>query len=119
MKMQTIVSAFLSVMGKASGHPVKWSVIMRMSWFPDMETLRSVTKYIAILLKGPSGMFIICNGYIDILAFPSCTGCNLQCIVDVLIHSLPLVLLFDKVVIWAHQTCHFRMCQEMRETNNV
>ena len=54
MKMLTIVSVFLLEMGKASYHLVKWSVLVRMCWFPDMDVLRSVTKSIAILSTAAS-----------------------------------------------------------------
>ena len=69
MKMLTIVSAFLFGMGKASINPIKWSMTVRMCWFPDVETFSSVTKSMVILLKGKSGISIICNGYICIFAF--------------------------------------------------
>ena len=50
--MWTIMSGFSLGMGKASSHPVKWSMMVRMYWFPDVETFRSVTKSVVILSKG-------------------------------------------------------------------
>ena len=76
MKMQTIVCTLLLEIGKTSGHAVKWSITVMICWFPDVETFRPVIKSMAILWKGQSGISIICSGYICILPFPSCIGCN-------------------------------------------
>ena len=46
--MATIVSADLCGIGNASGHPVKWSIIVRMSLLPDVEVSQLVTKSMAI-----------------------------------------------------------------------
>ena len=59
MKVETIVSADLSGIGNASGHPVKWSIMVRMCLFPDVDVSHSVTRSIAILSNGLSGMSII------------------------------------------------------------
>ena len=59
MKVETIVSAHLSSIGNASGYPVKWSIIVRMCLFPDIEVSHSVTRSIAILLNGLLGISII------------------------------------------------------------
>ena len=59
----TMVSADLSGIGNASGHPVRWSIIVRMCLLPDVEVLQSVTKSMAILSNGLSGISIICSGY--------------------------------------------------------
>ena len=37
MKVETIVSADLSGVGKASGHPVKWSMMVMICLFPDVD----------------------------------------------------------------------------------
>ena len=37
MKVETIVTADLSTMGKASGQPVRWSVIVRMCLFSEFD----------------------------------------------------------------------------------
>ena len=63
MNVATIVSADLSGIGNASGHPVKWSVIVRMCLLPDVEVLQSVTKLMAILSNGLSGISVICREY--------------------------------------------------------
>ena len=60
MKMQMIVSAFLFGIGKASSQPVRWSIMARMCWFPDVETFRSVIQSMAIMSKGHSGISVIC-----------------------------------------------------------
>ena len=59
MKVETIVSADLSSMGNASGHPVKSSIIIRMCLFTYEDVSHSVTRSIAILLNGLSGISII------------------------------------------------------------
>ena len=61
INVATIVSADLSGIGNASGHPVKWSIIVRMCLLPYVEVLQLVTKLMAILSNGLSG--IICKGY--------------------------------------------------------
>ena len=57
-----MVSADLSSIGKASSHPVRWSVIVRMCLLPHVDISNSVTKLIAILLNGLSGISFICSG---------------------------------------------------------
>ena len=62
MNVDTIVSADLSGMGKASGHPVRWSMMVRICLLPEVEVSHSVIKSLAILLNGHSGFFVICKG---------------------------------------------------------
>ena len=62
IKVETIVSADLSWIGNASGHPVKWSMMVRICMFPDVGVSHLVIRSIAILLKGLLGIFIICRG---------------------------------------------------------
>ena len=63
IKVATMVSVHLSGIGNASGHHVRWSIIVRMCLLPDVEILQSVTKLMAILSKGLSGISVICSGY--------------------------------------------------------
>ena len=58
-----MVSADLSGIGNASDYPVRWSIIMRMFLLPDVEVSQSVTKSMAILWNGLSGITVICSGY--------------------------------------------------------
>ena len=51
MKVETIVSADLSGIGNASGPPVKWSIMVRICLFPDVDVSHSVTRSIAILFE--------------------------------------------------------------------
>ena len=37
INVETIVSADFSVIGNASGHPVRWSIIVKMCLFPDVD----------------------------------------------------------------------------------
>ena len=62
MNVATIVSADLLGMGNASGHPVRWSIIVSMCLLPDVYVSHSVTRSIAILLNGLSGISVICKG---------------------------------------------------------
>ena len=59
IKVETIVSAVLSHMGYASGHPVRWSIIVKMCLFPDVDVSHSVMRSIAILSNGLLGISII------------------------------------------------------------
>ena len=69
IRVVTMVSVDLSGMEKASGHPVRWSIMVRMCLLPDVEVLQSVTKSIAILSNGLSGISVTCSGYYWNLAF--------------------------------------------------
>ena len=59
IKVETIVSTVLSGMGYASGHPVRWSIIVEMCLFLDVDVLHSVMRLIAILSNGLLGISII------------------------------------------------------------
>ena len=59
----------LSSFGKAFGHPVRWSIIVRMCLLPYVDISHSVTKSMAILLNGLFGISVICDGYDWTLAF--------------------------------------------------
>ena len=61
-KVETIVSADLLGMGNASGHPVRWSIIMRMCLFPEVDVSHSITRLIVILSNSLSGIYVICSG---------------------------------------------------------
>ena len=63
INVATMVSADLSGIGNASGHPVRWSIIVRMCLLPDVEVSQLVTKSMAILSNGLSGISVICSGY--------------------------------------------------------
>ena len=99
MKMQTVVYAFLSGMGKASGHPVKWPMVVSMCWLPDAQTLRSNTRSMAILSKGLSGISVIWSGYTCVLAFSLLHNSQLfDVFVDVLIHAFPVILMSANMI---------------------
>ena len=49
-----MVSADLSGLGNASGHPVRWSMMVKMCLLPEADVSQSVTKSIAILSNGLS-----------------------------------------------------------------
>ena len=48
MNVETIVSAYLSGIGNASGHPVRWSILVKMCLLPDVDVSHSVTRSIVI-----------------------------------------------------------------------
>ena len=62
MNVDTVVSADLSGFGKASGHPVRGLMMVSICLFPEQEVSHSVTKSMAILLKGHSDISVICGG---------------------------------------------------------
>ena len=62
INVETIVSADLSGIGNASGHPVRWSIIVNMCLLLDVDVSHSVTRSIAILSNGLSGISIISKG---------------------------------------------------------
>ena len=64
-----MVSTDLSSIGKASSPPVRWSIIVRMCLLPDVDISHSLTKLMAILSTGLSGISVICSGYDWTLAF--------------------------------------------------
>ena len=56
IRVVTMVSADLLGMGNASGQPFRWSIIVRICLLPDVEVSQSVTKSMAILSNGLSGI---------------------------------------------------------------
>ena len=60
--VETIVSADLSGIGNASGHPVRWSIIVKMCLLPDVDVSHSVIRSIVILSNGLSGISVTCKG---------------------------------------------------------
>ena len=62
-RVVTMVSTDLSGIGNASGHLVRWSIIVRMCLLPDVGVLQLVTRSMAILSNGLSGISAICSGY--------------------------------------------------------
>ena len=64
-----MVSANLSGIWKAYGHPVRWSIIVMMCILPHVDVSHSVTKSMAILSNGLSGISVICSGYDWTVAF--------------------------------------------------
>ena len=59
MKVVTIVSAVLSGMGNASGQPIKWSIIVSICLFLEVDVSPLVTRSMAILSNGLSGISVI------------------------------------------------------------
>ena len=44
INVESIVSAVFSGIGNASGHPVRWSIIVKMCLWPDVDVLHSVMR---------------------------------------------------------------------------
>ena len=63
MNALVIVLADLFIIGIASGLSVNKSIIVRICLFPLLGSVKSITKSIAILSKGLSGISILCSGY--------------------------------------------------------
>ena len=80
MDVETIVSSVLSGIGYASGHPVRWSIMIKMFLFPDVDVSHSVMRLIAILSNGQSGISVICRKVMLNLGFlpaAKCAICNI------------------------------------------
>ena len=63
INVDTMVSVDLSGMGNASGHPVRWSIMVKICLFPEVDVLHSVIRSMAIFSNGLSGISVICRGY--------------------------------------------------------
>ena len=63
MNALVIVLADLFGIGIASGQPVNKSMMVRICLFPLLDSVKSVTKSIAILSKGLSGISVMCSVY--------------------------------------------------------
>ena len=63
MNALVIVSADLFGIGITSGQPVNKSMMVRICLLPLLGSVKSVTKSIAILSKGMSGISVMCSGY--------------------------------------------------------
>ena len=61
INVETMVSTDLPDIGNASAHPVRWSIIVKMCLLPDVDISHSVTRSMAILSNGLSGISIICK----------------------------------------------------------
>ena len=61
INVESIVSVDLSGMGNASGHLVRYSIIVKMCLLPDVDVSHAVMRSIVILLNGLSGISIICK----------------------------------------------------------
>ena len=96
INVETIVSADLSGIGNASGHLVRWSIMVKMCLLPEVNVSHSVTRSIAILSNGLSGISIICRGVslnFGFLSLARYTICNV--FPNVFIHSFPEILSFN------------------------
>ena len=124
MKVETLVSADLSGIGNASCHPVKWSMMVRICLFPDVDVSHSAIRSIANFqmvcwepLSPEEGNFefwlfpcgIVCSWlYIskNLCSFPSSSidilsSSRCGCFFDVLTcHGLPLKLCTSKIWVW-------------------
>ena len=78
LNVETIVSTVLSGIGNASGHPVRWSIIVKMCLLPDVDVLHSVTRSIAILLNGLLVFMSSAKGNAELWVSPCSKVCNLQ-----------------------------------------
>ena len=88
------MSADLLGMGNASGQPVRWSMMVKMCLFPEVDVSHSVTRLIAILFNGLSGISVICKGYCSTFAFSHLQSAVCNIFSNVFIHSFPIILPF-------------------------
>ena len=69
--------------------------MVRMCLLPELEVLHSVTKSITILLKGHSGISVICKRLSLNVCFFSVAKCTLSDVFpDILVHAFPIILMF-------------------------
>ena len=99
IRVETIVSAVLSGVRYVSGHPVRWSIMVKMCLFPDVDVLHSVMRLMAILSNGLIGGFHHLKRVILNLGLLSATN-HAVCIIfpDILVHNLPVILSFYQTV---------------------
>ena len=57
IKVETTVSAVLSGMGYASGHPVRWSIIVKICLFADVDVFTFCDKVDSYFIKWSVGDF--------------------------------------------------------------
>ena len=51
INVESIVSMVLSGIGYALGHPVRWSIILKMCLLPDVEVSHSVMRFDSYFIK--------------------------------------------------------------------
>ena len=78
INVETIVSMVLSGIGDAPGHPVRWSIIVKICLLPDVDVLHSVMRSMAILLNGLSSILSSAKGNVELWLSPHGKVCNLQ-----------------------------------------
>ena len=76
--VEAIVSVVLSGIGNASGHPVRWSIIVKMCLLPDVDASHSVMRSIAILSNGLSIFPSSARGNAELWFSPCGKVCNLE-----------------------------------------
>ena len=79
INVETILSADLSGIGNASGYPVRWSMIVNIYLFPDVDVSHSVTRSIAILSNGYLEWLSPVKGNVELLLFLFGKVISLQC----------------------------------------
>ena len=98
INVETIVSADLSGIGNASGHPVRWSIMVKMCLLPEVNVSHSVMRSIVILLNGLSGISVIMQvkGNVQIHGFLSSWQSTQFAMYFLMsyIHSFPVILSF-------------------------
>ena len=93
MYAATIVSADLSGMGNASGHPVRWSIIVNMCLLPDVDVSHSVTRSTAIFIKQSIWYFCHLQRVVLNFGFFSLAKYAVHNVLpNVLIHPFPIIL---------------------------
>ena len=99
MKVETIVSADLSSMGNASGHPVKWSMIVSICLFLDVLSFTLSNWIYCNFVKWSVGdlhhlKWIILNFGFSYVA--QGTICNV--FLNILVHAFPIIFVFNQTV---------------------
>ena len=98
MNVDTMVSVDLFSMGKASSHPVRLSMMVRICLLPVVEVSHSVTKSTVILSSGCSSICHLQRVRLNLGLYPV-TQCTVSYVFpDVLVHTPAVILAFYEAV---------------------
>ena len=92
---ETIVSPVLSGIGNASGHPVRWSITVKMCLLPDVDVSHIVMRSNSNFIEWSIWYFchlqrvMLDFGFLPLAKY---TICNV--FPNILVHTLPVILSF-------------------------
>ena len=106
MMVETVVYADSSAIRKASGQPVRWSIMVRMFLFPELEVSHSVTKSMTIFFKWSVwSLHHLKREGLDV-GYLSAVKCAVNNVLpNVLVHTLSIILAFYRQYVWVFPWC--------------